>query len=69
VVFGFDRVQLHCADLKTVEAEVVDCADYLPFNHYVAKVASRVTRVIATGPDGRTPTRKHPPPKLPPTSQ
>jgi hypothetical protein len=69
VAFGFDWVQLDCADKQTVEAQMVDCADYLPFNHYVAKVASRVARVTATGPDGRTATREHPPPRLPPASR
>lgn len=68
VAFGFDRVRLECADEMTVEAQVVDCADYMPFSHYVAKVASRVAGVTATGPDGGTATREHPPPRLPPTS-
>jgi hypothetical protein len=66
VAFGFDRVQLDSADEETVAAQVIDCADYLPFNHYVANVASRVVRVTATSPDGRTATREHPPPRPPP---
>ncbi len=56
VAFGFDRVQLDCAKSPTVDAVVVDCADHLPFNYYVAEVASRVVRVRATGPDDRTAT-------------
>lgn len=56
VAFGFDRVQLDCAQGPTVDALVVDCADHLPFNHYVGEIASRVVRVSATGPDGRTST-------------
>ena len=56
VAFGFDRVQLDCDKGPTVEAIVVECADYLPYNHYIGEVVSRVTRVIATGPDGRTAT-------------
>ena len=55
---GFDRVQLDCAQGPTVEAVLVDCADHLPFNYYLAEVLSRVVRVIGTGPDGLTAYRK-----------
>jgi hypothetical protein len=58
VAFGFDRVQLDCAKGQTVDAIVVDCADHLPFNHYVGEIASRVVLVSATGPDGRTAERE-----------
>lgn len=54
VAFGFDRVQLDCAKGRTVKATVVDCADHLTINHYVGEIASRVVRVSATRPDGRT---------------
>jgi hypothetical protein len=56
VAFGFDQVQLDCDKGPTVEAIVVECADYLPYNHYIGEVLTRVTRVSATGPDGRTAT-------------
>ena len=36
VAFGFDRVQVHCAKGPTVDALIIDCADHLPFNYYVA---------------------------------
>jgi hypothetical protein len=58
VALGFDRVQLVCAKGPGVEAVVVDCADHLPFNYYVAEIVSRVIRVSATGPDGRTADRE-----------
>ncbi len=54
VAFGFDRVRLDCAKGPTVDAVVVDCANHPSFNYYVGEVASRVVRVRATGPDGRT---------------
>jgi hypothetical protein len=47
-------VQLDCAEGPTVDAVIVDCAEHLPFNYYVGEVASRVVRVSATGPGGRT---------------
>jgi hypothetical protein len=56
VAFGLDRVQLDCDKGPTVEAVVVECADYLPYNYYVGEVVSRVTRVSATGPDGQAAT-------------
>jgi hypothetical protein len=58
VAFGFDRVKLDCAKGPTVNAVVVDCADHLPFNYYVAEVVSRVDRVSATSPDGRAAERE-----------
>jgi hypothetical protein len=54
VAFGFDHVHLDCAKGPTVDAVIVDCAQYLPFDYYVGEVASRVVRVRASGPDGRT---------------
>lgn len=56
VAFGFDRVQLDCDTGPTVEAIVVECTDYLPYNHYIGEVVSRVIRVSATGTDGQTAT-------------
>jgi hypothetical protein len=56
VDFGFHGVSLQCLTGPIVEAVVVDCADHLPFNYYVAEVTSRVMRITATGPDGRTAT-------------
>ena len=58
VAFGFDRVQVHSADERTVDAVVVDCAGHLSFNYYVAEVVGRVVGVTANGPDGRTAHRK-----------
>lgn len=54
VAFGFDHVQLDCAKGPTVDAVVVDCDEQLPFNYYVGEITSRVVRVSATGPGGRT---------------
>jgi hypothetical protein len=51
VDFAFDRVNVHCDDGLIAEAVVVECAEHLLFNYYVAVVTSRVLRVIATGPD------------------
>jgi hypothetical protein len=56
VAAGFDQVRIDCDKGPTIEAITVDCADYLPYNHYVGEVVSRVTRVSATGPDGQTAT-------------
>ena len=56
VAVGFDQVRIDCDKGPNVEAIVVDCADHLPYNHYVGAVTSRVTRVSATGPDGHTAT-------------
>jgi hypothetical protein len=50
---GFDRVRVHCDDESIAEAVVIDCAEHLPFNYYVAEATSRVERVTATGPGGR----------------
>ena len=52
--FGFDRVQHDCYKGPAVDAIVVECADYLPYDHYIGEVISRVTWMSATGPDGRT---------------
>lgn len=50
---GLDRVNVHCDHESIAEAVVIDCAEHLPFNYYVAQVTSRVERVTATGPDDR----------------
>jgi hypothetical protein len=56
VDLGFDRVHVYSLKGPMVQATVVDCTGQLPFNFYVAEVTSRVERITATGPDGRTAT-------------